>query len=80
MRLSSLLPNRDDDFPPGVSFKYPCRSFDEGEKREHMSPYCLTAPRPGPAAAGAAGAANSAATGKLPSYGGQFGAGRSFVG
>ena len=29
---------------------------------------------------GAAGAANSAATGKLPSYGGQFGTGRSLVG
>ena len=31
MRLSSLLPNRDDDFPPGVPFKYQCRSFDDAE-------------------------------------------------
>ena len=52
-----------------------------GKARTHsVSPYCLPAPRPGPAAAGAAGAANSAATGKLPSYGGQFGAGRSLDG
>ena len=42
-----------------------------------LKPYCGAGPRP---AGAAEGEASSAGKGKLPSYGGQFGTGRSFGG